>query len=163
MSTKNAQRRLEASLRADGPRGQVTGQGKQGKIFLQQLHDGAMNKSQEEMKKRWGGNSKDKGSRMSEEQLVQARLRGASEEDAREIAFQAREQMDALSDVRSRVRNAMDNSKELFEDEDETTAALPPLSPAPPSSRPPGGAVIEMGSVIVHSHVHLHGIYMEGP
>ena len=127
MTTINAQRQLQSTFRAGkqaekipGPR---AGKGAPG-THIKQLHDAAVKRSDAlSMKKPSGSLSNKK--EMTSDELVEYRLRGASEEDARQIAFQAHQQMDFLKDVRDRAEDALKNSALLFA-EDEIGADADP-------------------------------------
>lgn len=127
MTTINAQRQLQSTFRAGkapdkipGPRPGKAASG----THIKQLHDAAVKRSDAlSTKKPSGGLSNKK--EMTSDELVEYRLRGAAEEEARQIAFQAHQQMDFLKDVKDRAEDAFKNSALLFAD-DEADAELDP-------------------------------------
>jgi hypothetical protein len=126
MTTINAQRQLQSTFRTGkapdkipGPRPGKAASG----THIKQLHDAAVKRSDAlSAKKPSGGLHKKE---MTSDELVEYRLRGAAEEEARQIAFQAHQQMDFLKDVKDRAEDAMKNSALLFA-EDEVDADLDP-------------------------------------
>ena len=119
MTTINAQRQLQATLRT--PNTQTRAVGRKHVNHIKTLYEAAENKASALSKKVTGGFSTKL--EMTNDQLIDYRLRGASEEEARQIAFQAHQQMDTLTDVTHRVEEAMKHSAILLEEErfDEST------------------------------------------
>eukprot|EP00961_Rhodomonas_salina_P064797 871988-Rhodomonas_salina.1 len=90
--------------------------------ILKTLHDAALDKASEvnRQNKQAHGRYGEKVMHplLTQEQMIEIRLRGQTEEAAREIAFQAREQIDFLNDVQNRVHHALVHSDEILRDED---------------------------------------------
>lgn len=118
MTTINAQRQLQSTLRSGNT--PAYSPGKKHINHIKQLHEAAVKRSDALSKPGnvTGGLTSKK--EMTSEELVEYRLRDSSEEDARQIAFQAHQQMDFLLDVKSRVDACMKSSAVLFEEEIDT-------------------------------------------
>ena len=117
----NAQRQLQSTLRSDAPGAAPVP--KKRVNHLKQLHDAAVKRSDALSKKVVGGLTNKK--ELTSEELVEYRLRDSSEQVARQIAFQAHQQMDTLLDVQQRVDGAMKKSAALFEEEEHDASADP--------------------------------------
>ena len=117
MTTINAQRQLQSTLR--GGNAPAYSLAKKHVNHIKQLHEAAVKRSDALSKsggKVTGGLTNKK--EMTSDELVEYRLRDSSEEDARQIAFQAHQQMDFLLDVKSRVDASMKASAVLFQEEE---------------------------------------------
>ena len=97
---------LQKTLRSDGPR---KSKGGDPSNMLNQVQVAASKRMHEISKKRVGSRPK-----RSDQDMAEMRVAGASEEDVREMAFQAREQMNFLQDVQTRVDNALGKSVDLL-------------------------------------------------
>ena len=126
MTTVNAHKQLASSLRSGTPsdsRGKDSGAGRssQNVTHLKQLHEAATKKLDAINQKK----EKKKREMMTSDELIEYRMRSASEEDVRQIAFMAHNQMETLHFTKRRVDEAMTNCAPLFEEEEIDTTLDP--------------------------------------
>jgi len=114
MSSINAQRQLQSSLRSRN----ASPGGKKHVNHIKQLHDAAVKRSDNLSKNPKGTGGLTSKKELTSEQIVDFRLNDTSEEVARQIAFQAHQQMDFLLDVNQRVDGAMKRSAVLFQEDE---------------------------------------------
>ncbi|MGB1607234.1 MAG: hypothetical protein ACPIOQ_81665, partial [Promethearchaeia archaeon] len=110
MSAIYNQRVLERSLRAPD----VRHRGGRHVNHLQELHSAA---DEVAKKKATGAGSDSRG--MTSEQMVEYRLRGASEEEARQIAFISGQQLQTLEDIHERTNQTLKEAAVLFKQEED--------------------------------------------
>ena len=114
MSAIYNQRVLERSLRAPD----VRHRGGRHVNHLQELHSAAdAVASAAKKKKATGAGSDSRG--MTSEQMVEYRLRGASEEEARQIAFISGQQLQTLEDIHERTNQTLKEAAVLFKQEED--------------------------------------------
>ncbi|KAJ1487230.1 hypothetical protein T484DRAFT_2253106 [Baffinella frigidus] len=104
---------LQKTLRSDGP--VRNRKGGDPNCILNQVQVAASRRMEVISNKRMGSKGGPRAMpKRTDQEMAEMRVGGASEDAAREIAFQAREQMNFLQDVQTRVDNALSKSVELL-------------------------------------------------